>query len=86
MSLSTLFIAVPIWTLPLAYGGPSWEDKHGFALVVFHDFVVQLFFFPLLDELRFPLGQISPHGKIGLREVDGLIVTCAMDCFSPLSL
>src|SRR6185436_358152 len=29
MSLSTLFMAVPMWISPLAYGGPSWSTKRG---------------------------------------------------------
>ena len=50
------------------------QVEQGLALVLLQQFVVHILLFPALQHLRLPLGQARPHGKVGLRQIDGLVV------------
>ena len=50
------------------------EIEEGLALVLLQQLVVHVLLLPALEHLRLPLGQARPHGKVGLGQVDGLVV------------
>ena len=50
------------------------EVEQGLSLVLLQQLVVDVLLLPALQHLRLPLGQARPHGKVGLRQIDGLVV------------
>ena len=50
------------------------EGKPGLALVLFQQFVVDVDLLPALQHFRLAGGQTGPHGEVGLRQVNGLVV------------
>ena len=50
------------------------EHKVRLALVAGHHLVVDPVFLPLLQHLGFSLGKSGPHGKVGLRQIQRLVV------------
>ena len=50
------------------------QVEEGLALVLFQKLVIKILLFPTLEHLRLPLGQARPHGKVGFRQINGLVV------------
>jgi hypothetical protein len=63
MSLRILFSAVPMWTSPLAKGGPSCRTNFSRAGARGLDFFVKLRGFPFFQAFRFARDQIGFHGE-----------------------
>ena len=50
------------------------QGEEGLALVLLQQFLVDVLLLPASEHLRLPLGQTCPHGEVGLRQIDGLVV------------
>ena len=50
------------------------EVEEGLALILLEQLVVHVLLLPPGQHLRLPLGQARPHGEVGLRQIDGLVV------------
>ena len=50
------------------------EVEEGLALILLEQLVVHVLLLPPGQHFRLPLGQARPHGEVGLRQIDGLVV------------
>ena len=77
MSLRILFSAVPMWTLPLAKGGPSVQDKLSRTGARGLDARIKAGGLPLLQPGRLARDQVRLHREVGSRQIQCVLVVHA---------
>jgi hypothetical protein len=60
-------------------GGAVMQDKRSLPLIAGNHRVIQVLVIHRLKHGRLPLGEFSPHGEVGFRQVNGLIVVHWLD-------
>ena len=60
--------------MSIGIGRTVMEDIFLLVLGGLPQLVINLFFLPLLEDDRFPFGQVGLHGKIGLWQIEGISV------------
>jgi hypothetical protein len=73
MSLRILFSAVPMWTSPLAKGGPSCRTNFSARRRGRPGFFRKAGGFPFFQALRLARDQVGFHGKVGARQIQACL-------------